>query len=120
MNQFSALSNIAPRNDGKGVKFTINGSEMQPLEIALDDTDLEDLTMQFLQLALLCAEKQGIRPATNQKKEVRMYPPLQIDSIGTMASSRPGDTVLVVPLGLFSLGFSLPSKSLPAEMRAPS
>jgi hypothetical protein len=120
MNRFSALSKIEVRHDGRELKITINGSEMKPTELVLDDTDLEDLTMQFLQLALLCAQKQGVRPATDPAKQVRMYPPLRIDNFGTMSSPHPEDTTLVMPLGLFALGFSVPSRSLPPDIRATS
>lgn len=118
MNQFSGLSDIRPRNDGRGVKFTIHGSEMDPVEIALDDTDLEDLTVQFLQLALVCAHKQGRRPVIQPSQ--RTYQPLQVDNFATAVSPHHGETLLMIPLGLFSLGFSVRSETLPAGLRAAS
>lgn len=118
MNRFSALSNIVVRNDGKEVKFTINASGMRPTEIFVDDTDLEDLTVQLLQLAQLCAQKQGLRPAIHPGQ--KSYLPLKIDQFATASSPEPGETMLVIPLGLFSLGFSVPSETLPPALRAAS
>lgn len=110
MNRFSALSGIQVRHDGREVKFTINASAMKPTEIAVDDTDLEELTLAFLQMALLCAEKQGIRPVTDGKP---MYAPLRLGNYGIAASAHPGDMLVVIPLGLFSLGFSVPDVGIP-------
>jgi hypothetical protein len=111
MKHFEKLSDIVARNDGKEVKMTLHTSGAKPMEMAIDANDLEALTVQLIQLSLLCAQKQGKEPSVSTAQQVSTWP-VQIANLGLMPSTVPGESLLVVPLGLFQLGLSVENTTL--------
>ena len=107
------LSAAGCADDGRRVGFRIEGGGGDHVDIDCDAADLEGIIRFLVALGGAAAEKRGgVAPQTMGATDLVSISPIGISDLGFMQERGSGDTVLVMRMFGFDLGFQLSPEQL--------
>ncbi len=113
--EIARLSNAGVDDDGATVRFRIEGTDGREIDVSCDHAQLEGLVHYMAQLGRLSAAKRGdVTPHRFGATDNVSVNPIETSDIGFMRGMESDESVLVVRMFGFDLGFSVTAPQLRA------